>query len=240
MDQTLSANDPRALVSERVFSQLLAALLDGRYQPGEKLPNQRALAAELGVTMSSLREALKRLEQMGLVDVRHGDAMRVRDWQHHGGLELIVHLLLRSGQVDLKVFQNLFEVRTLVIEQIAGLAAQRRSEEQAQQIIALANSLETAQSHQIVNLDFSFFAALAAATGNLVFTLLVNEIREVYFAHLDKMPVTGQFDELLPLYREIAFAVNNTDPTHAQKAAKNLAQHQWNTVISSLHQEEPA
>ena len=79
----------RRLVSDQVFRTLLEALLEGRYAPGEKLPTQRALAADLGVTMSSLREALKRLEQMGLVEVRHGDAMRVRDWRAHGGLDVL-------------------------------------------------------------------------------------------------------------------------------------------------------
>src|SRR5215218_10536528 len=92
----------RGLVSDQVFGTLLEALLSGRYAPGEKLPTQRALASEMGVTMSSLREALKRLEQMGLVESRQGDAMRVRDWREHGGTDVITHLLFRSGGVDAK------------------------------------------------------------------------------------------------------------------------------------------
>ena len=91
---------PRALVSDHVFRTLLEALLAGRYAPGEKLPTQRALAADLGITMGSLREALKRLEQMGLAQARQGDAMRVRDWRQHGGLDVIAHLLFRSGGLD--------------------------------------------------------------------------------------------------------------------------------------------
>src|SRR6186713_2173748 len=90
-------NTDAGLVSDRVFATLLEALLSGRYAAGEKLPTQRALAADLGVTMGSLREALKRLEQMGLIEVRHGDAMRVRDWRAHGGLDVVAHLVLRSG-----------------------------------------------------------------------------------------------------------------------------------------------
>src|SRR4051794_39711127 len=87
-----------SLVSDRVFAQLLEGLLSGRYAAGEKLPTQRALAADLGVTMSSVREALKRLEQMGLVDVRHGSAMRVRDWHEHGGLRLPTHPPFPGGR----------------------------------------------------------------------------------------------------------------------------------------------
>src|SRR4051812_50187577 len=87
-------------VAERLFAQLSTEILSGRYQPGEKLPTQRRLAAELRVTMTALREALKRLEQLGLVEVRHGDAMRVTDWRSRGGLDVIAHVLFAAGGLD--------------------------------------------------------------------------------------------------------------------------------------------
>ncbi|MGZ6672391.1 MAG: GntR family transcriptional regulator, partial [Solirubrobacteraceae bacterium] len=78
--------------SDRVFADLLEAVVAGRYAPGEKLPRQRELAADLGVTLQPLREALKRLEQVGVVEARHGDATRVRDWRAHGTLDVLAHL----------------------------------------------------------------------------------------------------------------------------------------------------
>src|SRR2546423_12066320 len=84
------------MVAGRVFSQLVEDVLSGRYEPGEKLPTQRALAAELDVNMASVREAVKRLEQLGVVEVRHGDAMRVTDWRTSGGLDVIAHLLFAA------------------------------------------------------------------------------------------------------------------------------------------------
>jgi len=81
---------PRLSVPDHVFAQLREAILLGRYRPGERLPPQRALAAELEVNMASVREALKRLEQLRLVEVRHGDATRVLDWRRSGGLEALV------------------------------------------------------------------------------------------------------------------------------------------------------
>src|SRR3954454_4660238 len=128
-----------SLVSDRVFATLLEALLGGRYAPGEKLPTQRALAGDLGVTMSSVREALKRLEQMGLVDVRHGSAMRVRDWREHGGLDVLTHLLFRGGALDAGVLGAILEARALMLRELAALAAQRRSEPQASRLGRLAD-----------------------------------------------------------------------------------------------------
>ena len=82
---------------DQVFRRLVGDVLSGRYAPGERLPAQRTLAAELGVNMASVREGVKRLEQLRLVETRHGDGMRVRDWRAHGGLDVLVHAVADGG-----------------------------------------------------------------------------------------------------------------------------------------------
>src|SRR5436190_1463551 len=174
------------LVSDQVFATLLEAVLAGRYAPGEKLPTQRTLAADLGVTMSSLREALKRLEQMGLVEARQGDAMRVRDWREHGGLDVVAHLLFRSGGVDAGMLADLLEARELMLCDMAELAARRGGSGQLDRLRELAAALDRAADAEQARLeDFAFFAELAEAAGNLVFVLVMNSIRDLYFAHAD-------------------------------------------------------
>jgi GntR family transcriptional repressor for pyruvate dehydrogenase complex len=215
---------PNTLVSDRVFANLLEALLAGRYAPGEKLPTQRALAADLGVTMSSLREALKRLEQMGLVDVRHGDAMRVRDWREHGGLDVLTHLLFRGGAVDAGVLGAILEARALMLRELAGLAAARRTDEQAQRVLELAERfVGTTDPLEAARVDFAFFTEVAQAAGNLVFELILNSIRELYFDHLADVPVTARPQELAPAYGRIAAAVERRDGDGAGAAAFELA-----------------
>src|ERR671936_903456 len=122
------------MVAGRVFSQLVEDVLSGRYEPGEKLPTQRALAAELGVNMASVREAVKRLEQLGLVEVRHGDAMRVTDWRASGGLDVVAHVLFRAGGLDRGTLGSLLEARRLMLAESARLAARRREPEQARRL----------------------------------------------------------------------------------------------------------
>jgi DNA-binding FadR family transcriptional regulator len=212
------------LVSDRVFATVLEAVLSGRYAPGEKLPTQRALASDLGVTMSSVREALKRLEQMGLVDVRHGSAMRVRDWREHGGLDVLTHLLFRGGSLDAGVLLSILEARSLMLREIAGLAAERRSEEQAARLHELAGRFAQAEHpHEAARVDFAFFTEVAQAASNLVFELILNAIRDLYFAHLDAVPVTARPAELAPAYARIARAVGRRDGNRARAAAFELA-----------------
>ena len=222
---------PNTLVSDRVFATLLEAVLGGRYAPGEKLPPQRALAADLDVTMSSVREALKRLEQMGLVDVRHGSAMRVRDWREHGGLDVLTHLLFRGGALDAGVLGAILEARALMLRELASLAAERSSAEQAQRLHELAERFaETTDPHAAARLDFAFFTEVAQAAGNLVFELILNAIRDLYFAHLDAVPVTARPAELAPLYARVASAIERGDAARARSAAFALATAQTGQV----------
>ena len=216
-----------ALVSDQVFRSLLEAVLAGRYEPGEKLPTQRALAADLGVTMTSLREALKRLEQMGLVEARQGDAMRVRDWREHGGLDVIAHLLFRSGGLDAGVMADVLEARGLMLQDLAALAAERRDDAQARRLVELADQVAGAPDAAAAQLvDFAFFTELAQAAGNLVFVLVLNSIRALYFAHAERLPITAGHEELAPLYARVAGAVRAGDGAAARAAVGELADRQ--------------
>ncbi|MGI8513279.1 MAG: FadR/GntR family transcriptional regulator [Solirubrobacteraceae bacterium] len=225
----------RTLISEQVFATLLEALLSGRYAPGEKLPTQRALAADLDVTMGSLREALKRLEQMGLIEVRHGDAMRVRDWREAGGLDVIAHLLLRGGAVDASVLGDVFEARGLMLRELAALAARRRDAAQAVRLERLAADIAGAPDAATAQrLDFAFFTELAQAAGNLVFVLIMNSIRALYFEHAGLLPVTERHDELAPLYARAAAAIAHGDADRARAAVGTLADRQRDRVEAGL------
>jgi GntR family transcriptional repressor for pyruvate dehydrogenase complex len=227
---------PAELVSEQVFGTLLEDVLTGRHAPGEKLPRQRELAAELDVTLGSLREALKRLEQMGLVEVRHGDATRVRDWRTHGGLDVLVHLVFRGGALDREVLDDILEARTLMLRELAGLAAQRRTPAEARQLHKLAEAFAAHPGDQAAaaRVDFAFFTAVTAAARNLVFVLILNAIRDLYLAQSAMIPVTADPEALAPLYAELARAVDEEDAAAARDAAHALATRQWDLVRAVL------
>jgi GntR family transcriptional regulator, transcriptional repressor for pyruvate dehydrogenase complex len=221
----------RASVPDLVFSELREAILAGRYLPGEKLPTQRTLAAELEVNMASVREALKRLEQLRLVEVRHGDATRVLDWRASGGLESLALL----GSFDADVINALFEARRLLLAQAARLAAARRSEEQAAALHELAAAIATAPEGEAVLLaDWAFMAAVIDAAGNLVFQLIMNSVRQLYLPNAAAFAaVVSDRDELVPLYGRTARAIGAQDPDSAERAIGELAAAQEQRMAAS-------
>ncbi|HEY1360507.1 MAG TPA: GntR family transcriptional regulator [Thermoleophilaceae bacterium] len=216
----------RSLVSDQVFRALAEEILSGRYAPGEKLPTQRTLAAEFGVNMASVREAVKRLEQLRLLEVRHGDAMRVCDWRAHGGLDVVAHVLFRAGGLDTGTLQSLLEARRLMLQESARLAAERRSEDQAARLDELASNFAQAHDDEAAQaLDFAFMTELVEASGNVVFVLILNSIRQLYFERAELFrAVVHERGELAPLYRRAAAAVSAGTPGRAASAVARIAE----------------
>jgi GntR family transcriptional regulator, transcriptional repressor for pyruvate dehydrogenase complex len=219
------ADAPRTLVSDDVFRRLTDDILSGRFAPGEKLPTQRRLAADLGVNMASIREAVKRLEQLRLVEVRHGDAMRVADWRTAGGLDVLAHLLFRAGSLDRGTLTALMEARALMLSESARLAAERRSDDQAERLADAATRISTAPDRETAQaLDWAFFATVVEAAGNLVLALVMNSIRHVYFERAELFArVVDDHEALAPLYGRAAQAIAGRDPSAAAAAVRELA-----------------
>jgi len=226
----------RTSLPDQVFHRLVSDVLAGRYAPGERLPTQRALAADLGVNMASVREGVKRLEQLGLVEVRHGDAMRVRDWRLHGGPDVLVHLIAREGALDLEMVRAVMEARRLLLSESARLAAGRRSEQQAALLGSLAAQLAGAADDEAAQrLDFAWFAVLIEAAGNVVFLLVMNSIRALYLERLELFrPIVTDREALLPRYRAAARAVAEGDADAAAAEVFRLAAEQEARLLEAL------
>jgi DNA-binding FadR family transcriptional regulator len=223
----------RSQVGGRVFSRLVEDVLSGRYEPGEKLPTQRRLAADLDVNMAPVREAVKRLEQLGLLEVRQGDAMRVTDWRSSGGLDVIAHVLFAAGGLDRSTLAHLMEARRLTLSESARLAAERREDDQARRLRALAARIAEAPDAAAAQaLDFAFFAELVEAAGNVVLMLVTNSIRRVYFDRAELfLPLV---DTPREPYERAARAIVRRQPAAAARAIAELAELQERALMGSL------
>lgn len=215
---TLSADSTS--LPDQLFDRLVAAILDGRYAPGDRLPSQRALAAEFGVNMASLRAAVDRLKQLRLVEVRHGEPMRVADWRRSGGLEILAY----AAGTEPALMVSLFEARAILLREAARLAADRATEDQRRELTSLAAAFAGATDDDVrQETDFAFMAGLIDASGNLVFTLIVNSMRASYLAQKDayRAMVTAT-ETLAPAYAAVAAAVEAGEAANAAAAMDRL------------------
>jgi DNA-binding FadR family transcriptional regulator len=111
-----------------VAEQLRDAVLDGRFPAGSKLPPERELAAEFRVNRTSVREAIKVLEGLGLVHVRQGDGVTVRPLVE-ASLGVLGPMIFHGGRVDATLMAEMGEVlRPLLLELARAAIARRRPE----------------------------------------------------------------------------------------------------------------
>ncbi|OOK69876.1 bacterial regulatory s, gntR family protein [Mycobacterium kansasii] len=125
MNQSSAFQPPdRLRVDEQIAASIADAILDGVFPPGSTLPPERDLAAQFGVNRTSLRQGLARLQQMGLIEVRHGSGSVVRDPE---GLThpAVVEALVRKLGPDF--LAELLEIRAALGPLIGRLAAQRHT-----------------------------------------------------------------------------------------------------------------
>ena len=224
----------RTSLPDQVFRRLVGDVLSGRYAPGERLPAQRALAGELGVNMASVREGVKRLEQLRLVDTRHGAGMRVSDWRAQGGLDVLVHAVAHGGTLSAPLVREVFEARRLLLAEAAALAAARRSPEQAELLARLAREIAVAPDDEAAQgLDFAFMATTIEAAGNLAFSLIANSIRDVYLQRLELFEAIVTRREELE-YAAVAAAIGARDGAAARTAMTALAGAQERRLLEAL------
>lgn len=172
-------------VAEEIVEQLRSLILTGKYPPGAKLPPERELAKTLGVNRASLREALKKLEHLGLVRIRQGDGTRVQNYMETAGIELIAHLVPMAGS-DPTIIRDVLEFRRVFGREVARLAAQRVSPDELQPLreIAARSAAPGISATEAFQLDFDFYIALTTATQNRVMGLLINTVRDAVRSHM--------------------------------------------------------
>ena len=220
----------RRSVPDDVFEQLAAEVVGGGLGPGESLPSERALAELLGVSRPAVREALQRLSHAGLVEVRQGGTTTVRDFRHHGGLELLPRLLVLAGELDLGVARSLLEARLLLGPQVAALAARKvaASPERGATVSADLRAVvrRLGESDDPVALQHEalrFWDLVVDAGDNIAFRLMFNSLRSAYEPAIEALAVVMAAEvEQVGTYAALADAVTAGDPDAATRAASDL------------------
>src|SRR5689334_11511764 len=116
----------RQPLSTAVFDQLLDRIVNGVFAPGQVLPPERALCEELGVSRTAVREALARLAQLRLIQIRHGGETRVLDFLKTAGLDLLPYMARRpSSAFHRELLRSGFEMRAILAPDMVRACAQR-------------------------------------------------------------------------------------------------------------------
>ena len=159
-------------VTDEAIAKIRDMIVSGRWRPGERLPREADLAVQLGLSRSSLREAVRALSLVRVLEVRQGDGTYVSSLEPDLLLEttaFVTHLLQDHTVLEL------FEVRRLLEPAAAAMAAVRMDEDARARLRAELDRMRAAEGvEELVEADMAFHAEIAAAAGNAVLRSLLD------------------------------------------------------------------
>lgn len=201
----------RERLSQRVVDELLGAIRIGRFEHGQRLPSERQLAEDFGVSRASVREGLRILELMETIEIRHGrGAVVVAATREPSGVPLRRWLDSHQGEVV-----ELLEVREALESAAAALAASREASE-IHPVLGATDELDA-----IVNADVAFHKGVADRSGNEVLAGLVDELNGVLEASRYAMfAIPGRRERSHRDHLSIARAINERRPIEATAAMR--------------------
>lgn len=213
----------RKPVSELVHDQLSGEILGGRLAAGDPLPSERELAETFGVNRHAVREALKRLQQAGLVEVAHGGATRVLDWRRSGGLDLLTRLPLDRGDV----IRSAFEMRVSLGADVARRCAERAPAGLAERIAIAAQAVDAAPGQPELSERYAaLWELIVDGADNIAYRLALNSL-------LAGVHALGELSHELHAAehadaggrRRLVRAITRRDAAGAERAARQLLEH---------------
>jgi GntR family transcriptional repressor for pyruvate dehydrogenase complex len=162
---------------DRVAQEVERLILDGVLEAGTKLPPQRELAEQIGVSRTVIREAMQILETKGLLESRHGFGTLIRQVSPDQFTQSM-SWLLRSTKISL---DDLHQVRSILEVENVRLAAVNATPEGVQTLRRILEEMDSAQAdlHLFAEKDAEFHTALAQMTDNPLLTVLIDAIRDL-------------------------------------------------------------
>jgi GntR family transcriptional repressor for pyruvate dehydrogenase complex len=212
------------LVAPLTTAKLLATfkrlISEGDLQPGAKLPAERELASSLGVARSSLRQALKVLEIMGVISQRVGDGTYLNSGATSILGEPMEFLILLDGIS----FHELMEARLIVEPELAARAAERASEEDLAALRRAMTAMEAAADDPpaFVQHDLAFHREIFRTAGNRVCDLMFSVVHSSLRTLVEHTSQAVPAEHTLRLHRKIYAAIRRRD---AESARRRMAEH---------------
>jgi len=214
-------------LSDRVADEILASIRSQQLATGDKLPSERELGEQFQVSRTVIREATRTLAARGVIEARAGVGLAVARIEASSVAESMTLFIEGRGGI---AYERVHEVREAIEVSVAGLAAERASDEEIAALAAahaeLAAMLE--RGEDISEADVEFHRALARMTHNELFVIMLDSIGDVLLEiRRRSWDTPGEAPKTLRHHKRILNAVSRHDPEAAAKAMEQHLTHAY-------------
>jgi GntR family transcriptional repressor for pyruvate dehydrogenase complex len=207
-------------IFEEVIEQIRLQIVNGAIQPGDRLPPERTLAELIGVHRNSIREALKILEYMGVVESKPGAGTILSDSGKDILKEKVSSIIRFSPR---RFLIELIELREALEPHMAALAAKRATPEDLESMQAAIHDLkqEVSQAGELSSADERLHLAIAKATHNATFLRLTEPVMAMLSEFRERSQrIPGRRPEVFREHERIYLAIRDRHPQAARAAMK--------------------
>lgn len=220
----ISSSATRPNLSVYLSQQILNLIRDRHLKPGDRLPSAKDLAAQFSVATPTMREALRRLQATGMIDIRHGSGIYVRRDSDR--------LMLSNpayGTLEAQTIMQILDARSLIEPYLSELAATHATAEQIAKIREIMLRGEHALERpddRYLSANHAFHVSIARASGNLVLAHVVESLLEMYSSELHIVDPNSTLAEIRARdHRNHQFVVDAIAAHDGLAARKAMANH---------------
>lgn len=224
-------------VSEKIALALQKSILQGEFPAGGRFPSERELTERFGASRSSVREAVGKLAQLGLVRTHPQSGTYVTDYRVEGSLDLLAHLMRHGERLDKDVVLSLLEFRRMAESFAVRKAVLAATAEDIRRLewIVVEESKSPVGVREVADCDYALHALIVQLSGNLVLQLLFNSFRPVYRYYVDfffRLP--GALERTVEQHRRLVAAFRRRDPDRAANVMSEALQYGEKRVLAAL------
>jgi len=223
----------RDKVYEGVAKQIERLILK-KLQPGDKLPSERELAEMLRVSRSSIRDAIRSLELMGMVEPRQGAGTIVREISSESLVNPLANALKRKGEL----IGELLDFRRMLEPQLASRAATRVSPDELAELEEILDRQDRKLrlGESTIGEDSEFHYAIALASGNSVVLKVLDTLMDLLRDSRERsLQVDGRPQKSLAGHRRILAALKRHDAESAKVAMRRHIEDVEEIVLKNVH-----
>ena len=228
---------PKNNIVDAVYEQMLSKILDGSWAEESKLPSEFELTDLFNVSRTSIRSAVQKLRDLGIIYTKHGKGSFVStnlDKDRIANINQPIMHLSQEEFLDMMIFRQTVEFKCI------KLAAEKANDEDIK-------AIEEALSRMLINkndykkysqADLDFHVAVAKASHNKIFTKIIHDIKDVYYYYLEELNrVLGITLESIDAHIKIFMAIKEHDVETA-KISLNSAMKTNTEAIDKLKNEQ--
>jgi len=231
-------NDFKAIekknIVDDVFEQIKARIVSQTWRPGEKIPSENELCGMFNISRVSIRSAVQKLRDLGLITTRHGKGSFVSESATSFDIQMTVPIMNLSE----KEFLDIMEFRELIETKCIELAVLRAEEHD---IVAIEKALNEMKAHindysKYSMADYQFHLAIVKAAKNELFIQIIDRIKNVYYYHLKELNrVLGDMEESLDGHTKQLEAIKNRDIDAVRRLVREGVNNVTAQTIQRLH-----